>query len=108
MFYVPLIRTLRPRSDEALNITTTELKTIPSEAEGAEPEVEVVTKREEVPVEQVLKYIATGNYKWSSFDVDTTDRSKPVVRLEVLFDGHVGYQCVHFIFTHISVCIRRG
>ena len=58
MFYVPFIRTLKPRSEEVVNRTREE---VVINEDGTK---EVVKHVEEVPREKVLKYIAEGNYKW--------------------------------------------
>jgi alkaline phosphatase D len=58
MFYVPFIRTLRMRSDEVVRTMRTQNK---PNIEGIEDTVAMV---EEIPRERVLKYIASGNYKW--------------------------------------------
>jgi alkaline phosphatase D len=58
MFYVPFIRTLRMRSDEVVRTVRTLNK---PNIDGIEDTVATV---EEIPRERVLKYIASGNYKW--------------------------------------------
>ena len=58
MFYVPFIRTLKPRSEEVVNRTREEVIIKEDGNMG------VVQHVEEVPREKVLKYIAEGNYKW--------------------------------------------
>lgn len=58
MFYVPLVRTLRMRSEAVVS----RRKEMSRVGENGTVEVEVV--EEEVPKERVLKYIAQGNYKW--------------------------------------------
>jgi len=68
MFYIPFVRTLREQSQEAVNQSSI------------------------IPQERVIKYIASGNYKWSTFEVDTTDRAKPIVRIEVMIDGRPAHQ----------------
>lgn len=60
MFYVPLVRTLKPRSEAVVKRFRTVLNTT---EEGEEV---VQTVEETVPKEVVLKYIPVGNYKWSA------------------------------------------
>lgn len=57
MFYVPLIRTLKKASKETVDRTKTEI-VMTDDGE------EVVTTKYDIPREKVLRYIATGNYKW--------------------------------------------
>lgn len=56
MFYVPFVRTLRMASETTVK-TAQEITTV---NEGF-----AAFEENEVPQEQVLKYIAEGNYKWS-------------------------------------------
>ncbi|KAJ3554580.1 hypothetical protein NM688_g3029 [Phlebia brevispora] len=81
MFYVPFVRTLRMKSE-------TTVKTV----KETTVEGNVVAVEEEVPQEQVLKYLAEGNYKWSSLEIDTRDLQHPVAHLEVVIDGTVAYR----------------
>lgn len=60
MFYVPLIRTLKKASKETVDRSKTEIIT-------ADDVEEVVTTEYDIPKERVLRYIATGNYKWLAF-----------------------------------------
>jgi alkaline phosphatase D len=85
MFYVPLIRTL----DMASKKTIERIKT---EVVLTEVGEEIVTTKYEVPQERVLRSIATGNYKWSAFEVDTRDLSNPNLKLEVMIDGSAVYR----------------
>jgi len=55
-------------------------------------EVDVVTTEYEIPRENVIRYIATGNYKWSTFEVDTRNLDNPTLNLEVMIDGSLAYQ----------------
>lgn len=57
MFYVPFVRTLKMTSDAKVMKS----KEVTGVVEG-QTETTLVT--EEVPQEEVLKYIAQGNYKW--------------------------------------------
>ena len=58
MFYVPFVRTLRPRSEAVVNKTREEV--IVNE-DGSKEVIQYVV---EVPKEKVIKYIGEGNYKW--------------------------------------------
>ncbi|KAI0086688.1 PhoD-like phosphatase-domain-containing protein [Irpex rosettiformis] len=84
MFYIPFFRTLKSTSDGTVN-TIKEAKTVV----GGEEVTSLV--EDELPQEEVVKYIAEGNYKWSSFEVDTRDPEHPVVKLEVVIDGFPAY-----------------
>lgn len=57
MFYVPLVRTLRTSSEATVRRTVTTTSGIDNGT--ATPTVEI-----EIPAEEVLRYIAEGNYKW--------------------------------------------
>lgn len=116
MFYIPLVHTLRPRSNASFvrtrNVTVT--RTVPvsqivvleQESGGQETVVvqeqmvevqEEEVQNEEIPLERVVKYIPVGNSKWSSFEVDETDPTKPTLRVETVVDGKVAYKCVYVI-----------
>jgi alkaline phosphatase D len=58
MFYIPFFRTLRMASD---NVVKT-LKEINSVVDG---QVSTAIVEEELAQEEVVKYVAEGNYKWS-------------------------------------------
>lgn len=60
MFWVPLLRTLRPASEN----TVKRVREITNVVEG-----QAVTEQveEEVPQEEVLKYVPDGNYKWQVY-----------------------------------------
>lgn len=58
MFYAPLVRTLKMRSDA----TVRKIKEI--EVTLDDGMIETQSLVEELPQEQVIKYIAEGNYKW--------------------------------------------
>ncbi|KAF5330634.1 hypothetical protein D9619_005710 [Psilocybe cf. subviscida] len=111
MFYIPLLHTLRPRSDASFvrtrNVTVT--RTVPvsqvivREQESGGQETVVVqeemvevqeeeVQQEEIPLERVVKYIPVGNSKWSSFEVDESDPAKPTLRVETVIDGKVAYE----------------
>ncbi|KAJ7582448.1 PhoD-like phosphatase-domain-containing protein [Mycena floridula] len=74
MFALPFIRTLKRQSEETIDIrnASNEMSTVPRET--------------------VKKYLGTGNYKWSSFEVDTRDRARPTLTVEVTIDGHEAYR----------------
>ncbi len=57
MFYIPFVRTLKLASDN----TVKTVKEVTSTVEGQEVKTFV---EEELPQEEVIKYIAEGNYKW--------------------------------------------
>jgi alkaline phosphatase D len=57
MFYVPFLRTLKKASDTTVQRTKAEVIL----TENGE---ELVTTKYEIPRERVLRYIASGNYKW--------------------------------------------
>ena len=59
MFYVPFVRTLRPRSEAVVNKTREEVIV------AEDGTTEVIQYVVEVPKEKVIKYIGEGNYKWS-------------------------------------------
>ena len=105
MFYVPFFRTLKKTSDAMIQRVKTEVV-------STEDGKEVVRTKYEIPQEKVLRYIASGNYKWSApnlsirvscldciiprsaFEVDTRDLAKPTLKLEVMIDGSAAYQYV--------------
>ena len=58
MFWVPLIRTLRPASEATV-------KRVHEVTEEFDGEMFTQVTEEEVPQEEVLKYVPEGNYKWS-------------------------------------------
>ncbi|KIY51150.1 Metallo-dependent phosphatase, partial [Fistulina hepatica ATCC 64428] len=74
MFYMPILRTLKSESKDKVLVRTTDAAT-----------AEVV--EHEVPKERVIKYIATGNRKWASIEVDTRSSGSPVLRVAVAVDG---------------------
>ncbi|RXW18099.1 hypothetical protein EST38_g7754 [Candolleomyces aberdarensis] len=85
MFYIPFVRTLKLQSEDVVQRTRTEV-TLTEDG----PQVE--TFDEEIPREKVLEYIARGTVKWSSIEVDTTNKTRPLLRLETWIDGRVAYQ----------------
>ncbi|GLB35224.1 putative phoD-like phosphatase [Lyophyllum shimeji] len=97
MFYIPLVRTLRMQSDA---FTQRNRAMIVSTEDGRE---EIVNYVEDIPLERVIKYIPIGNFKWSAFEVDTTDPENPLLKLETVVDGKPGF---HFEITGIAVKSR--
>ncbi|KIK63882.1 hypothetical protein GYMLUDRAFT_459280 [Collybiopsis luxurians FD-317 M1] len=118
MFYIPFVRTLSMQSSEVVARIRTESnlsssgasitatpdgsnapsdlqENIPSASISEkfdEPELETKSIIEEVPKEQVIKYLPNGNYKWSSIEIDTRDSQRPTLKLEVVIDGKPGYR----------------
>ncbi|KAK0450612.1 PhoD-like phosphatase-domain-containing protein [Armillaria borealis] len=84
MFYIPLYRTLKMQGAEL--VTRTKHKLNMSD-EGPE----YIAVEEQIPAENVFKYIPSGNYKWSTIEVDTTDSEKPVLRLKLTVNGKTAY-----------------
>lgn len=86
MFYIPFVRTLLPVSMRTVARTYVH----PTVNKGGD---DVVAESvENTPHERVLKYLPTGNYKWSGIEVDISDPESPLVLLEVVIDGEVGYR----------------
>ncbi|KAI0043550.1 hypothetical protein FA95DRAFT_1563180 [Auriscalpium vulgare] len=83
MFYVPLLRTLRPRSEATVVRTSTGIL-------DESGEIGVIS--EELPQENVLKYLPIGNTKWSSIEVDTRNPDEPKLLLDVIIDGKSQYK----------------
>ncbi|KAJ7074428.1 PhoD-like phosphatase-domain-containing protein [Mycena amicta] len=81
-FDIPFFRTLRMEANE----TVPRVRKVKTE-DGVDS-TEVV----EVPKERVIKYMARGNVKWSAFEIDTRDLSRPMLRLEVIIGGKVRYR----------------
>ncbi|KAJ6500325.1 PhoD-like phosphatase-domain-containing protein [Mycena sanguinolenta] len=84
MFDVPFVRTLRMQSEETVPQNRSEMVLTD---EGPIH----VTETVQVPKERVVRYMARGNVKWSAFEVDTTDLTRPVLRIETVIDGKVRY-----------------
>jgi alkaline phosphatase D len=85
MFYVPFVRTLKQATEATVKRVLMEI--VPT-ADGEE----FVTTEHDIPRENVLRSISTGNYKWSAFEVDTRDLNNPTLHLEVMIDGSAAYQ----------------
>ncbi|KAG6845031.1 hypothetical protein H0H87_001368 [Tephrocybe sp. NHM501043] len=84
MFYIPFVRTLRLQSDSFVLKNRT--RTI-----STENGLEIVNFVEEVPLERVIKYIPTGNSKWSTLEIDSTNITSPKLKLETMIDGSMGF-----------------
>ncbi|KAF4615182.1 hypothetical protein D9613_002827 [Agrocybe pediades] len=80
MFYIPFIHTLLPESQSYFtrNVTLLLNQTM-------------LVEEEKVPYEKTIAYIPQGNTKWSTFEVDTRDVNKPILRLETVIDGKPAY-----------------
>ncbi|KAK7023800.1 alkaline phosphatase D [Favolaschia claudopus] len=85
MFDIPLVRTLSMQSEETVPANRSEL------VETEEGPV-YVTETVQVPKERVLKYVPLGNVKWSTFEIDSRDLNRPVLRLELVINGKTKYQ----------------
>ncbi|KIM48985.1 hypothetical protein M413DRAFT_21288 [Hebeloma cylindrosporum] len=44
-----------------------------------------------IPYEKVVAYLPNGNSKWSTFELDTRDVTKPTLRIETVIDGKPAY-----------------
>ncbi|KAG6813101.1 hypothetical protein H0H92_013955 [Tricholoma furcatifolium] len=87
MFYIPFVRTLEAQSPGFAQRNRT--KVIFSES-NSEPEV--IEYVEDIPLERVIKYMPTGNSKWSLLEIDSTDPSTPRLKLETVVDGKAEYR----------------
>ncbi|KAJ7490064.1 PhoD-like phosphatase-domain-containing protein [Mycena galericulata] len=87
MFDIPFVRTLNMASVETVPQTRSDLVTVLT----GEGPVSVNTT-EEVPKERVVQYIARGNVKWSAFEIDTRDLTRPTLRIELVIDGKIRYR----------------
>ncbi|KAK7049214.1 hypothetical protein VNI00_005815 [Paramarasmius palmivorus] len=85
MFYIPFVRTLTKES----NATVTKEFQITQQDENGNQTI--VTHTQEIPRERVIKYVPEGNYKWSTFEVDTRDHDKPTLRVELMVNGKPAY-----------------
>ncbi|KIJ27844.1 hypothetical protein M422DRAFT_270945 [Sphaerobolus stellatus SS14] len=86
MFYIPIIRTLKKQSKR---LTVKRTQEVIIDENGQEL---VVEDSEFVPEERVLKYLPLGNYKFSAFEVDTTDRQNPTLKIEAVINGRVEWR----------------
>lgn len=98
MFYVPFIRTLKMESTDFVE------KVRVSEVEGPNGTL-IATDVDLVPSERVLEYKSKGNYKWSTFEVDTRNPKHPVLRLELTIDGKPAY---HLSINGTQVSLRKS
>ncbi|KAF5387013.1 hypothetical protein D9615_001756 [Tricholomella constricta] len=98
MFYIPFVRTLRMQSDTFAQRHRSKLV-------STENGTEIVSYVEHIPFERVVKSIAAGNSKWSTFEVDTRDPDSPTVKLETMIDGKPGFK---FKVTGIPVQLRSS
>ncbi|CAE6426614.1 unnamed protein product [Rhizoctonia solani] len=80
-FYVPWAPTLSPKN--ARNITLVRQNIITTET-GEELIEEVA---EEVEEEVLVKYHPSGNHKWTTIEVDSTDSSAPTLKVELYVNG---------------------
>ncbi|KAJ7067728.1 PhoD-like phosphatase-domain-containing protein [Mycena belliarum] len=85
MFDIPFYRTLRMQSEETVPFNRSELLMTDDGPRSAF----IVA---DVPKEKVVKYLARGNVKWSTFEMDTRDLTKPTLRLELVIDGKIRYR----------------
>ncbi|KAH8108215.1 PhoD-like phosphatase-domain-containing protein [Cristinia sonorae] len=79
MFWIPFVRTLKMRTDDM--VLHSKVNTRGDQS--------VTTQ--EIPRENVVKYLAKGNYKFSALEVDTRDLNNPVINLETVIDGKVAF-----------------
>ncbi|SJL00135.1 uncharacterized protein ARMOST_03447 [Armillaria ostoyae] len=84
MFYIPLYRTLKMQGAELVTRTKHKLNM-------SDDGPEYIAVEEQIPAENVFKYIPSGNYKWSTIEVDTTDSEKPILRLKLTVDGKTAF-----------------
>ncbi|KAF8652699.1 hypothetical protein AX16_004203 [Volvariella volvacea WC 439] len=91
MFYIPFVRTLRSESEEFIEVPSptnnfANVTDTTATNTGANRNNTVLT-----PLEKVMKYIPEGNSKWSTFEIDTTDPERPILKVEVVVDGEPSY-----------------
>ncbi|KAF8526853.1 PhoD-like phosphatase-domain-containing protein [Hysterangium stoloniferum] len=86
LFYIPIVRTLRKQSKRLVE------KWVQKVDVNEAGEQTVRNELEWIPEEKVLKALPLGNYKWSSFEVDTTDRQKPTLKVDVVINGRTEWQ----------------
>jgi len=99
MFDVPFIRTLTMESTDFVE------KVRVSDLEGPNGTLITVTDIDLVPSERVLEYKPNGNYKWSTFEVDTRNPEHPVLHLELTIGGKHAY---HLSINGSQVSLRRS
>ncbi|KAF8876036.1 PhoD-like phosphatase-domain-containing protein [Gymnopilus junonius] len=86
MFYIPFIHTLLPQSEAFFTGNATTVTPSQDGTSLEETQIEV-----QVPYEKTIAYIPHGNSKWSTFEIDTRDGSKPTLRVETVIDGKPAY-----------------
>lgn len=72
---------------EASGVEANGTETVSAALPQTTTKIEVITEYQ--PEEKILRYLPIGKYKWSTFEVDTTDRKNPKVVVEVSIDGQV-------------------
>ncbi|GJJ12494.1 hypothetical protein Clacol_006736 [Clathrus columnatus] len=86
MFYIPILRSLKKQSkrlgETPVLYTQNEEGTVLSDVN--------------LPQERVLKYLPLGNFKWTTFEVDTTDHQMPTLKVETVINGKAEWR--HSIF----------
>nr|AXF50744.1 phosphodie terase [Inonotus obliquus] len=87
MFYMPIIRTLDMQS--SAHVERTRKLTQVSEEDGTPM---IIEEKYQIPEERVIQYLPLGNHKWTSFEIDTRDPSKPSITAEVIIDGRLAYR----------------
>lgn len=80
-FYVPFIHTLDPKNARTLSVTRTNVTVTETGEEHVDEYIE------EVPEENLLKYVPKGNHKWTTIEVDSTDARAPRLKVELFVDG---------------------
>jgi len=85
MFDIPFFRTLRMQSNDTVSRTRNELV-------ATEEGPVYVARTDQAPKERVVKYMARGNVKWSSFEIDTRNLTRPTLRIELVIDGKIRYR----------------
>jgi len=79
-FYVPYLRTFYLKNGQTREIR----RTVEEKVNGTLVQNDIV---ERVSEERILTYLPHGNYKWGTFDVDTTNASKPTVTFQLSING---------------------
>ncbi|KAI0029405.1 PhoD-like phosphatase-domain-containing protein [Vararia minispora EC-137] len=99
-FYIPFVRTLKSQSD--VYVKRYAKFPIPDDTTDKlqYEELEI-----DLPQERVLKYIATGNHKWATFEVDSTNPQRPLLHLELVINGQPAY---HHTFEGTPVKLRSA
>ncbi|KAF8334191.1 PhoD-like phosphatase-domain-containing protein [Cantharellus anzutake] len=79
-FYIPFFKTFDIKNGQTRKIKYV----VKEEVNRSVTEFEIV---EQIPEEKILAYLPSGNHKWGTFEVDTTNASSPTVTLELSIDG---------------------